>query len=466
VGKAQRAHHHTNYQQILEFSHRLCYTPRDRTQIPTLQAQGVILSHKNDITPTRSSGKSWLICLTAGLFFFYEFFQLNIFDVINPDLQRDFHVQAAQLSWMSSSFVWANVLFLLPAGFILDRYPVRTVILSAMSLCVLGTLGFALSYTFSWAAFCHALTGIGNAFCFLACVVLVSRCFAPERQAFVIGCIVTMAFLGGMMAHTPFAYLALHLGWRTAIGWDVALGLCFLALIALFVHSPVSPRSSKVSHSWTQAFTYAAKNKQNWLAGLYTACLNLPIMVLCALWGNTYLQTVHGLNPIIAANIVSLIFIGSMIGCPLMGWLSDQQGLRKPIMIIGALCTGLTLLPLCIHLPLSMYELAVIFFALGLFTSTQVISYPLIAESNPAIYTGSATGLGSVIIMGSAGLAQVLFGWLMMYHSHTTSIQISDLRFAFWIFPVATAISFVAGLALRETHCKSLKKWSENGNGA
>lgn len=418
----------------------------------------MILSHKTDTYLPHSAGKSWLVCLTAGLFFFYEFFQLNIFDVINPSLQADFHLEAAQLGWMSSSFVWANVLFLLPAGFILDRYPVRSVILTAMGLCVLGTLGFALSYTYLWATIFHALTGVGNAFCFLACVVLVSRWFAPAQQALVIGCIVTMAFLGGMMAHTPFAYLALHWGWRAAMGWDVLIGVVFWGLIAMIVRNPaqVSTRSTH-AQSWLKALQQSAHNSQNWLAGLYTACLNLPIMVLCALWGNTYLQTVHNLDHLSAANIVSLIYIGSIFGCPLMGWLSDHQGLRKPIMIVGALCTGLTLLPLCIHIPLSIYELAVIFFALGLFTSTQVISYPLIAESNPPIYTGSATGLASVLIMSSAGLAQVLFGWLMMSHTHHTSPQVADLRFAFWMFPIATALALVMGLALRETHCKSLK---------
>lgn len=424
------------------------------------------MSQHTDTTHRHSTGKSWLICLVAGLFFFYEFFQLNIFDVINPNLQRDFHLQATQLSWMSSTFVWANVLFLLPAGVILDRLPVRSVILSAMGLCVLGTLGFGLSHSFQWATFFHALTGIGNAFCFLACVVLVSRWFAPERQALVIGCIVTMAFLGGMMAHTPFAYLATHWGWRVAIGWDVLLGVVFWVLIAIFVRNPERiHHSSTSSRSWLTALYQASRNSQNWLAGLYTACLNLPIMVLCALWGNTYLQTVHNLPPFVAANIVSLIFVGSILGCPLMGWLSDQQGLRKPIMIIGALCTALTLLPLCISISLSLYELAVIFFALGLFTSTQVISYPLIAESNPPTNTGSATGLASLIIMSSAGFAQILFGWLMMYHSQASSVQTSDLRFAFWIFPIATALALLAGIALRETHCQSLNKWSENGNG-
>jgi len=151
----------------------------------------------------RGGFMAWLICLSAGLFFFYEFFQLNIFDVINPSLRADFEINALQLSWMSSMYLWADILFLIPAGIILDRYSTYWVIIIAMSVCVLGTLGFALTHSFAWASFFHFLSGIGNAFCFLACVVLVSRWFPPRRQALVIGSIVTMAFLGGMMAHTP-----------------------------------------------------------------------------------------------------------------------------------------------------------------------------------------------------------------------------------------------------------------------
>ena len=167
------------------------------------------------------------------------------------------------------------------------------------------------------------------------------------------------------MAHTPFAYLAIQSGWRVAMGWDVLLGVFFLILIALIVHNPPHLHLPAASpHSWLKDILQAARNRQNWLAGLYTACLNLPIMVLCALWGSSYLQTVHGLSHLIAANVVSLIFIGSIVGCPFMGWLSDQQGLRKPIMIGGALCTAVTLVPLCLHLSLSIFELSVIFFAL------------------------------------------------------------------------------------------------------
>lgn len=402
---------------------------------------------------------AWVVCLSAGLFFLYEFFQLNIFDVINQPLRDDFHINATELSWMSSAYLWADILFLLPAGVILDRFSTRIVILTAMMVCVLGTVGFATTESFALASFFHFLSGIGNAFCFLSCVVLVSHWFPPRRQALVIGSLVTMAFIGGMMAHTPFAYLNDLLGWRKALLIDGAVGAVLLLWIYFTVYDKPQDSPGRVRTSAGHvlpSFIQALANRQNWLAGVYTSFLNLPIMVLCALWGASYLQVAHGLSEIAASNVVSLIFMGSVIGCPLVGWMSDSQGRRKPLMIAGALATLITVIPLFLDLTLSQTTLSIIFFALGLFTSTQVISYPLVAESNQAENTGAATGIASVLIMGGGGVAQVLFGWLMAQHAQVAVAQytMADFQYAMWMFPIAAIAALIAVLMTRETYCK------------
>jgi MFS family permease len=401
---------------------------------------------------------AWMVCLSAGLFFFYEFFQLNIFDVINQPLREDFQLNATQLSWMSSSYLWADILFLLPAGIILDRFSTRKVILTAMLVCVLGTLGFALTNSFALACFFHFLSGIGNAFCFLSCVVLVSHWFPPRRQALVIGSLVTMAFLGGMMAHTPFAHLSEYYGWRHSLLIDAAAGALLLVWIYKIVQDSPNPRAKSrlAPRAFIPVFLKSITNRQTWLAGLYTSFLNLPIMVLCALWGASYLQVVHHLPEIEASNLISLIFTGSIIGCPIVGWLSDSQGRRKPLMIIGAIATLVTVFPLFMDLSLSQTQLSFLFFALGFFTSSQVISYPLIAESNSAENTGAATGIASVLIMGGGGVGQVLFGWLMQHHAGlaTQDYKIADFQYAMWIFPLTAIAALVAVLLTRETHCK------------
>lgn len=179
---------------------------------------------------------------------------------------------------------------------------------------------------------------VGNWKClllFILCGFSFSLVLQPRRQALVIGSLVTMAFVGGMMAHTPFAYLNELFGWRKALLIDGAVGWYYYYGFSLWCKTDLKMLLSKQIQmgSVLANFTRALANPQNWLAGFFTSFLNLPIMVLCALWGTSYLQVVHHMSEGVASNVIDLIFMGSVIGCPLAGWLSDSQGHRKPLMV-------------------------------------------------------------------------------------------------------------------------------------
>ena len=62
----------------------------------------------------------WLVCLSAALFFFYEFIQMMMFDAISDNLMRDFSVTAKGIAVLSSTYFLADVAFLFPAGMMLD----------------------------------------------------------------------------------------------------------------------------------------------------------------------------------------------------------------------------------------------------------------------------------------------------------------------------------------------------------
>lgn len=411
---------------------------------------------KPRVNLSRLDYMAWIVCFSAGLFFFYAFLQLNIFDVINENLRQDFGINAAEVSLMSSIFLWADILFLIPAGIILDRFSTRKVVLYAMIACIIGTLGFAVTNSFMMASFYRGIIGASNAFCFLTCVILVSRWFEPRRQALVMGLLVTMAFIGGMVAHTPLAFLNEQFGWRNALLINTAFGV-FL-FFWLFFGIKDRPKESVLSVDHVDSpkanFFQVLRNSQNWLTGFYTAFMNLPILVLCSLWGGSYLQIVHDLPVMTSSNIVSLILLGSIFGCPLAGWISDRWGKRKPIMLIGSVLTFFLIVPLFVKASINVTELSIIFFCWGLFTSTQVVIYPMITESNDLSNTGLANSIASIIIMGGGALAQMVFGHLVHSHAGSTNYQAADLHFAMWMFPITTVLAFIAIAFTRETYCK------------
>lgn len=410
----------------------------------------------------------WLVCLSAALFFFYEFIQMGMFNSISQELMHDFSINAGQLGFLSATYFYADVIFLLFAGILVDRFSIRIIILSAMVMVVLSTLLFACSRSFEIAAFSHFIAGIGNAFCFLSCIKLATRWFPSQRLALVIGIIITIAMAGGIVAQTPFALVVHALGWRNAVMINAGLGIFITLLVYFFVYDfPKHELSQKMAEDVTakpipvmKSICLSLRNKQNTLAGIYTCLLNLPIILLGALWGTLYLTQVHHLEKTQASLVATMIFLGTIIGSPLVGWFSDFIGRRRLLMIIGAMFSLLVLLAIMFIPVLHFYTLLTLFLLLGFFTSTQIISYPLIAESNPRYLTGTSTSLASILIMGGGAVFQPLFGWLIDLHWDQTFLQgvpyysASNYRYGMAIMPIAFIVSLIAACCLRETYCQ------------
>lgn len=410
----------------------------------------------------------WLVCLSAALFFFYEFIQMGMFNSISQELMHDFSINAGQLGFLSATYFYADVIFLLFAGILVDRFSIRIIILSAMVMVVLSTILFAFSQSFKIAAFSHFIAGIGNAFCFLSCIKLATRWFSSQRLALVIGIIITIAMAGGIVAQTPFALVVHALGWRNAVLINAGLGIFITLLVYFFVYDyPKHQLSQKMAESVAakpisvmKSLSLSLQNKQNILAGIYTCLLNLPIILLGALWGTLYLTQVHHLEKTQASLVATMVFLGTILGSPLVGWFSDFISRRRLLMIIGAVLSLLVLLAIMFIPILHFYSLLILFLLLGFFTSTQIISYPLIAESNPRYLTGTSTSLASILIMGGGAVFQPLFGWFIDLHWDQTYAQgipyysPSNFLYGMSIMPIAFIVSLIAAFCLRETYCQ------------
>src|SRR3990167_6548663 len=361
--------------QFLKQSERACMSTS--TCISEFDTEVVMLKRTATYMP-------WLVCLSAALFFFFIFIQMNLFNAIAPALMQDFQVSAAVIGHLSAQYFYANILCAVPAGLLLDRYSTRRLLIVAMAVTIGCTYGFALSHAVWQAGLFRFVTGMMGSFCLLSCVRLAARWFKPERMALVIGIVVALAMLGGTVAQTPMTLLTDTVGWRAALMWDATSGLVLLGWIIWAVRD-FPPRMAQTVLAEQAAVHEAglwrslqgiAKNRQNWLGGLYTSLLNLPIFLLGAMWGRMYLEQVDGFSAANASFICSMLFLGSIIGAPLMGLISDTLGRRRLPMLISAVLSLVVVLIIIYGESLSFAQLSILFFLLGLITCSQVISYP------------------------------------------------------------------------------------------
>jgi len=415
----------------------------------------------------RSSLRSWFTVIIASLFFFYEFIQMNMFNSISGSLMHDFNINATQLSQMSSYYFIANVIFLFFAGILLDRYSAKKIILAALAVCVAGIVGFASAQSYWTAVLFRFFTGIGSAFCFLSVIRLATRWFHDHQLALVTSVIVAMAMAGGILAQTPLEILTQHLVWRHALLADAGLGIVIFVIIALLVRDyPAGQKhSAEIGFAEVNAIGYwrsfglAFLKLQNWLGGIYTSLMNLPISILGGLWGVMYLQDAHGISHIDAGNITIMLFLGTIIGGPIFGWISDKIGLRRWPMLIGAVVSFI-LMAFVIMLPgLSYFALLMLFLLIGFSTSSQIIGYPVVAESSMPAIVAMSVSVVNITTQGGQAIFQRLYGRLMDLHaqySHSAAGLYNghDFQWAMLIFPVGFIIAFFAAFALKETYAK------------
>ncbi|MDP1604105.1 MAG: MFS transporter [Legionella sp.] len=407
----------------------------------------------------------WIVCFSASLFFFYEFIQGNMFASIADNIMHDFQIQADKMAFLSSIYYLSNVLFLFVAGFILDKYSTKKTILIAMLLCVISTFILAYAHSFYLALFCRFVTGIGSAFCFLGPIRLASRWFPPRRMAMVTGAIVTMAMTGGMLAQYPLTKLVAQIGWRDALIQVGCLGA--IMLIVMFfgiIDKPHESLTKVVKKSNMLAIVKKIYlNPQTLKAALYSSLLNMAIAVFGAMMGTLYLVQRLGVSKEEAAVVNSMLFLGAIIGGPLIGWCSDKLGLRVLPMKIGVL-TSLGTVLIILFAPVSLPVMKVLFFLLGFFTAAQIISYALVAESNSAALTATAVSVVSILVQGGYIIYQNIFSILLTKHGemqmlHGTPVySLGDYQYAALILPLGLILAFLTLMGLKETHGRHLER--------
>jgi MFS family permease len=413
---------------------------------------------------------AWLVTLTSALFFFYEFIQMNLFNTINTELREAYQLDALEIGQLFSMYFYANFIFIFFAGNLLDRYSTRRLLLLAVAVSTLGAFIFAVAGEYWQAAVGRFLIGAGAAFCFLSCIRIASRWFSPHRMAFVTGVVVTMAMLGGMVAQKPFAILKeIAGGWRNALYINSLLGVVIIIAI-FFVVQDRPPDAKEEVHADNQhlkelglwgCIKLAMLNPQNWFGGLYTSLMNLPVFVLGGLWGVRYLMVSHQLTEDDAQLATSLFFLGVILGSLVFGWFSDFIERRILPMVIGAIISLAVMAALMFIPDLSGNMVIFLFALIGFTTSSQVLTYPTIAELNPIFLTSTAVSIDSLCIMFSGFVIPVLFGWLMMHcgtHVEENGIAVytaENFNYAMLVIPASFIIALGITYFMRETYCRS-----------
>lgn len=369
----------------------------------------------------------WVVWAVATSFYLLQYILRVSPSVMVPDLMTTFHVDAATVGAVGAAAYLAYALAQIPVGMALDQWGARRVLPVLVLVCSAGCCGFAWSPDAGWAKVARFMIGLGSAGGFLGCAKIAHQWFSPARTGLIMGSSIMLGTVGAICGGKPLAWFIQTHGWRESMFRLAWVGAALACLMLFVLREPcrqdsgsgraksVPPRNEwKVSHLpgliWAR-LRVVVLCVTSWRAAFVGVGVYLVLSVVADMWGVTWLQQVHGFSRDEGAGMMSAVYMGLLVGSPLLPWMSGVlESRRKPLR--GALvlsAAGWIVLFVWPH-SFSGPVLVGILFLMGLLTGAQVIPFLIVADLVPHTHVAMATAFVNMVVMLTGSLLQYTTG--------------------------------------------------------
>jgi MFS family permease len=404
------------------------------------------------LIPTRSRQTgfiiAWGFCLT---FYFGQYALRSAPGVMMPELTGTFGLSTLGVSSLIGLYYYTYSAFAIVAGASLDRLGPKYVIPVGILITAAGAVLFGLGSAGS-AEFGRLLQGAGAAFAFTGAVYLASHGFAAGYLATAVGFTQCFGMLGGSAGQ--FAVGPMIHGLITWQQFWIFAGVALAAVaVVVLIATPaghdVRPAGAGSLLSMFKPYKTVLTNPQSYLCGFTAGLLFLPTTIGDMIWGVPFLRDGLGIGYAEAVNRATMVPLGWVIGCPLLGYVADRIGRRKPVLIGGALLM-LAAASAVVYMPgaLPPYLLGLL---LGIGSGAAMIPYTIIKEVNPDEVKGSATGAINFLVFTLSALLAPAYGWLLTELSGGGTLTLGVFKHASAAGIGGIVLAIVLACFLRET---------------
>jgi MFS transporter, Spinster family, sphingosine-1-phosphate transporter len=289
--------------------------------------------------------KQWWLVFVLTLAATLGAIDRQIMQLLLVPIKLDLGLSDTQISVLYGlAFSLANVLFLLPAGYLADRINRRTLLLVGVAVwsVMTATCGFATSYVTMFLA--RSGVGFGESVIQPTGVSMLrsavpherrGRAFAVYAMAIMLGTALALLiggsllhmFQAGALAGTPI--LGAVKPWQAVLILLGMLGLPLLVLVALTQEPGRAVQSSQVTPSYRQTLAYLHANRAIFyplltfntaagMLGLGFGAWVVPMMI--RVW--------HLTIPQVGMNLGLMMLVLPPLGLAVVGWLLDRAAKR------------------------------------------------------------------------------------------------------------------------------------------
>lgn len=350
---------------------------------------------------------AWFV---VAVYYFYQYALRSAPSVMLPQLTSAFGVNALGVSAIIGMFYYAYSPFSLVAGTAIDRFGARRIIPIGAAMVGVGALLFGTGNVVA-ANVGRFLQGAGGVFALVGAVYLVTKNFPASMAASFIGATQMFGMAGGSAGQFLVGpMIKKGLPWGQFWIYAGILGLLICACLVVFL--PKEERRSASKGGMASFLVPLGKvfaNPQSILCGLVSGLIFIPTTIFGMTWGVRFLQEARGREFDAAVMLAATVPLGWMIGCPLLGFISDRLGRRKPVILGGALVL-LGVFAWVLFGEPAILRGHVVGILMGIASGAAMLPYTVIKEANPPELGGSATGVINFINFTFSALLGPVFG--------------------------------------------------------
>jgi MFS family permease len=398
---------------------------------------------------SRTATLAWLL---TAIYYFYQYTLRSAPAVMMPELSTAFAVSTTAVASMVGIFYYGYSPFSLIAGAAMDRIGPRRVVPIGAAIVGVGALLFGTGNA-ELASLGRFLQGAGGVFALVGAAFIATTNFPASRAATLIGATQMFGMAGGSAGQFLVGPLiAAGVPWSTF--W-IAMGIVGLAMsVLLFILLPESKPAQR-NDDWVkgagQSMLLVFRNPQSILCGMIAGLLFIPTTIFDMIWGVRYLQEARGLDYASAVMRSATVPLGWIVGCPLLGLLSDRLGRRKPVIASGALVL-LACMAWILYGRANVVPPYLVGLVAGLASGAAMLPYTVIKEANPPEASGTATGVVNFLNFTFSALLGPVFGWVLLSVSGGgATMTLEHYQTAFEPLLYGVVIAMVLTFFLKET---------------
>ncbi len=377
------------------------------------------------------------VVLGAGVLVNY-FDRVNL-SVAHDALQSTFGLTDVVFGYLLSAYSWTYAGMQLPSGFLLDRFGVRRVMITAILLWALASGLTAVAPTIVLLFAARLLLGVGEAPTFPANAKAVGLWFAEDQRGVPTATFDAAAKLSIGLGTPILGLILLRFGARANFATTAALSLLYAALFAAVYRDPApQTRASDVRigrpHAPPLDFLHLLGQRKIWGAAIGSGAYNYCFYLLLT-WLPIYLHRGLKMTPRNAVLWTAVPWLcAAVAGFGIGGLLVDslvRKG-RNPDLVRRSVLVGGTSFGLCVLAPTFLHEPRIVLVCLTLSLSGLAAASPVVWTLPSLLAPSGSTGrVGSILNLSNqiAGIsAPVVTGYISFWtHSFAGAFLVAGV---------------------------------------